>query len=108
MGKRHFYGFQTSHSGAFWTHRDGSTYEAGMLHRFTTEQARAEWVDEDGWATSEDRARRNTRRAVATRDLPHGWTIHPYGGTTYIDHKAGGETTEVSYEQYLGWRKVEV
>ncbi len=110
MPKRHYYAFQTSHAGASWPARDGTTHEAGMLHRFPTEASRDEWVAQhiSEWGDQMDIQRSNTRRAVATRDLPHGWTVHPYGSTTYIDHKESGETTWVSFEQYLGWRKVEV
>ena len=77
-----------------------------MLHRFPSEADRAEWVEQDLGPEAHGAGIR--RRAVTTRGLPHGWTVHPYGGTVYIDHKEDGEPTRVSYEQYLGWRKVEV
>jgi len=86
---RHFFAFQTSHGGAFWMNNDGSTNECGALHRFATSDQRDAWLGED-WKAARDIDSDNERRAVTTRNLPHGWTV--YGNQAeYLDHDEAGE-----------------
>jgi len=86
---RHFYAFQTSHGGAFWMNNDGTTNECGTLHRFATSAQRDSWLRED-WKTARDIGANNERRAVATRNLPHGWRVYGANHSEYLDHDEDG------------------
>lgn len=89
MGKRHYYGFQTSHGGAYWSNPDGTTSEAGDLHRFPSAAQRDNWVDEEP-GTARDMERRNSRRSVLLSALPHGHRARLGTGARFMDHRSDG------------------
>lgn len=99
--KRHYYAFETSHGGIYWVHPDGSTSEAGEMHRFVSASQRDTWVENFTPGPGIH------RRAVKVSDLPHGHQVRPGRGAKYIDHRPDGEWLVEEHRSHGYWERHE-